>query len=161
MRPIAIEGPTDLSEPWLGPPPSLSKLLPENSIVLADAGAHLAWLSYYLVLSDGQHYHKPGSFGPMAWAVNGALGTKCAFPERTVVVGCGDGGYLLSGFELLTAVQYNIPVIWIVFDDSEFKLIKMFRITAACRVCAGGFHKSRLRRVCQGLRGARLSSRYD
>jgi acetolactate synthase-1/2/3 large subunit len=43
-------------------------------------------------------------------------------------VGCGDGGYLLSGFELLTAVQYNIPVIWIIFDDSEFKLIKMFQI---------------------------------
>jgi acetolactate synthase-1/2/3 large subunit len=109
---------------------SLSKLLPANSIVLADAGAHLAWLSYYLVLSEGQHYHKPGSFGPMAWAVNGGLGTKCAFPDRTVVVGCGDGGYLLSGFELLTAVQHNIPVIWIIFDDSEFKLIKLFQITA-------------------------------
>jgi len=65
----------------------------------------------------------------MAWAVNGALGTKLAFPDRTVVVGCGDGGYLLSGFELLTAVQYNIPVIWIIFDDCEFKLIKLFQLT--------------------------------
>src|SRR6266849_963666 len=108
---------------------SLSELLPHNSIVLADAGAHLAWLSYYLELSEGQHYLKPGSFGPMAWAVNGALGTKCAHPDRTVVVGCGDGGYLLSGFELLTAVQYEIPVIWIIFDDSEFKLIKLFQVT--------------------------------
>ena len=108
---------------------SLSRLLPANGIVLADAGAHLAWLSYYLQLSEGQHYHKPGSFGPMAWAVNGGLGTKCAHPDRTVVVGCGDGGYLLSGFELLTAVQYNIPVIWIIFDDGEFKLIKMFQVT--------------------------------
>ena len=107
---------------------SLSKLLPKDSIVLADAGAHLAWLAYYLQLSEGQHYHKPGSFGPMAWAVNGAIGTKCAFPDRTVVVGCGDGGYLLSGFELLTSVQHNIPVIWIIFDDSEFKLIKMFEV---------------------------------
>jgi acetolactate synthase-1/2/3 large subunit len=107
---------------------SLSKLLPKDAIVLADAGAHLGWLAYYLQLSEGQHYHKPGSFGPMAWAVNGGIGTKCAFPDRTVVVGCGDGGYLLSGFELLTAVQHNIPVIWIVFDDSEFKLIKMFEV---------------------------------
>jgi acetolactate synthase-1/2/3 large subunit len=107
---------------------SLSKLLPKNGIVLADAGAHLAWLSYYLQLSDGQHYHKPGSFGPMAWAVNGGLGTKCAFPDRTVVVGCGDGGYLLSGFELTTAAQYQIPVIWIIFNDGEFKLIKMYQV---------------------------------
>src|SRR6266496_1581045 len=108
---------------------SLSKMLPKNGIVLADAGAHLAWLSYYLQLSEGQHYRKPGSFGPMAWAVNGGIGTKCAHPDRTVIVGCGDGGYLLSGFELLTAVQYDIPVIWIIFDDSEFKLIKMFQVT--------------------------------
>jgi acetolactate synthase-1/2/3 large subunit len=115
---------------------SLSRLLPDNTIVLADAGAHLAWLGYYLRLTRGQHYRKPGSFGPMAWAVNGALGTKRAHPDRTVVVGCGDGGYLLSGFELLTAVQYDIPVIWIIFDDGEFKLIKIFQIAT--------FHESGL-----------------
>lgn len=109
---------------------SLSRLLPDHSIVLADAGAHLAWLGYYLELSDGQHFRKPGSFGPMAWAVNGALGVKAAHPDRTVVVGCGDGGYLLSGFELMTAVQYDIPVIWIIFHDDEFKLIKLFQIEA-------------------------------
>jgi acetolactate synthase-1/2/3 large subunit len=64
----------------------------------------------------------------MAWAVNGALGTKCAHPDSQVIVGCGDGCYLLSGFELLTAVQYDIPVIWIIFNDGEFKLIKLFQI---------------------------------
>src|SRR5271166_2396679 len=36
-----------------------------------------------------------------------------AFPDRPVIVGCGDGCDLLSGFELLTAVRYNLPVIWI------------------------------------------------
>lgn len=139
VEPVQVEKDRHLSSPILELEPdrihpgqmarSLSKLLPKDSIVLADAGAHLAWLAYYLQLSEGQHYHKPGSFGPMAWAVNGAIGTKCAFPDRTLVVGCGDGGYLLSGFELLTAVQHDIPVIWIIFDDSEFKLIKMFEVT--------------------------------
>jgi len=109
---------------------SLSKMLPDNGIVLADAGAHLAWLGYFLQLRRGQHYRKPGSFGPMAWAVNGALGTKMAFPDRPVIVGCGDGCYLLSGFELLTAVKYNIPVIWIIFDDGEYKLIKLYQLSA-------------------------------
>jgi acetolactate synthase-1/2/3 large subunit len=108
---------------------SLAKMLPEGSIVLADAGAHLAWLAYYLVLSGGQNYRKPGSFGPMACHVNGALGVKCASPDRHVIVGCGDGCYLLSGFELLTAVQYDIPVIWIIFNDGEFKLIKLYQMT--------------------------------
>jgi acetolactate synthase I/II/III large subunit len=109
---------------------SLSKLLPDNAIVLADAGAHLAWLGYFLQLKRGQHYRKPGGFGPMAWAVNGALGAKIAFPDRPVIVGCGDGCYLLSGFELLTAVRYNIPVIWIIFQDDEYKLIKLYQLSA-------------------------------
>jgi acetolactate synthase I/II/III large subunit len=109
---------------------SLSKMLPDNAIVLADAGAHLAWLGYFLQLRPGQHYRKPGSFGPMAWAVNGALGTKMAFPDRPIIVGCGDGCYLLSGFELLTAVRYGLPVIWIIFNDGEYKLIKLYQLSA-------------------------------
>jgi len=87
--------------------------------VLADAGAHLAWLGYYLQLSQGQNYRKPGSFGPMAWAVTARSGPRSPTPDRTVVVGCGDGCYNLSGFELMTAVQYDIPVIWIVFTTAS------------------------------------------
>ncbi len=131
---LRIGGPNHINPGQLAQ--SLSKMLPDNAIVLADAGAHLAWLGYYLELTRGQNYHKPGSFGPMAWATNGALGTKMAHPDRTVIVGCGDGCYNLSGFELMTAVQYDIPVIWIIFDDGEFKLIKIFQLSA--------FHESGL-----------------
>ena len=113
---------------------SVSKLMPDNAVVLADAGAHLAWLGYYLELRDGQNFRKPGMYGPMAGNTNGALGVKIAQPDRTVIVGCGDGCYLMSGFELLTAVQYDIPVIWIIFNDGEFKLIKLYQI-AAFREC--------------------------
>ena len=62
--------------------------------------------------------------------VNGAIGVKCAHPDRTVVVGCGDGCYSLSGFELMTAVEHSLPVIWIIFDDGEFKLIKLYQLSA-------------------------------
>jgi acetolactate synthase-1/2/3 large subunit len=109
---------------------SIGRMLPPDAVLLADAGAHLAWLGYYVELADGQNFRKAGEFGPMAGHVNGALGLKVAHPERTVVVGCGDGCYLLSGFELMTAVQYQIPVIWIIFDDEEFKLIKLYQLEA-------------------------------
>jgi acetolactate synthase-1/2/3 large subunit len=107
---------------------AIGRMLPENGILLADAGAHLAWLGYYVELEEGQNFRKAGSFGPMAGHVNGAIGAKIAHPDRTVVVGCGDGCYSLSGFELMTAVEHDIPVIWVIFDDREFKLIKIFQI---------------------------------
>ena len=96
--------------------------------MLADAGAHLAWLGYYVQLEEGQSFRKCGAFGPMAAHTNGALGVKVAQPNRTVVVGCGDGCYAMSGFELMTAVEHNLPVIWVVFNDTELKLVKLYQL---------------------------------
>ncbi|MBF8193569.1 thiamine pyrophosphate-binding protein [Nonomuraea sp. K274] len=107
---------------------AIGRMLPERGVLLADAGAHLAWLGYYVELEEGQNFRKAGSFGPMAGHVNGAIGLKVAQPDRTVVVGCGDGCYSLSGFELMTAVEHDIPVIWVIFDDQEFKLIKLYQM---------------------------------
>lgn len=109
---------------------AIGRMLPPRSVLLADAGAHLAWLGYYVDLEAGQNFRKAGEFGPMAGHVNGALGVKAAHPDRTVVVGCGDGCYNLSGFELMTAVEHDLPVIWVIFDDGEFKLIKIYQISA-------------------------------
>ena len=99
----------------------------------------------------------------MAGHVNGALGLKVAHPERTVVVGCGDGCYLLSGFELMTAVQYQIPVIWIVFDDEEFKLIKLYQLEAYHETGLVEFHNpdfAAYARAC-GADGYRVDTLED
>ncbi len=108
----------------------IGRKLPRDAVLLADAGAHLAWLGYYVELEEGQHFRKAGEFGPMAGHTNGALGVQVAHPDRTVVVGCGDGCYNLSGFELMTAVEHDLPVIWVIFDDREFKLIKIYQVAA-------------------------------
>lgn len=104
----------------------ISENLPEKSIIMGDAGAHMLWLNCYLKLTKEQLYQNPGSFGPMASNVNGAMGVKCANPDRPVICACGDGDYLMAGFELLTAVENNIPVIWVIFNNGEFNIIKKF-----------------------------------
>ena len=106
----------------------LSDNLPEDAIVLGDAGSHMLWLNCYLNLGKNQRYQNPGSFGPMASHTNGAIGVKCAHPDKVVISGSGDGCYLMAGFELLTAVQNNIPVIWVIFNNGEFNVIKKLLI---------------------------------
>ncbi|MFH0738849.1 MAG: thiamine pyrophosphate-binding protein [Candidatus Omnitrophota bacterium] len=105
---------------------AMSRNLPANAVVMGDAGSHMLWLNCYLSLTKHQLYQNPGSFGPMASHVNGAIGVKCADPNRVVVCGCGDGAYQMAGFELMTAIQYNIPVIWVIFNNGEFNVIKKF-----------------------------------
>ena len=105
---------------------AISTVAPENAIIMGDAGSHMLWLSEYMKLGKNQRYQNPGSFGPMASHTNGCMGVKCANPDKVVISGSGDGCYLMAGFELLTAVQNNIPVVWVIFDNGEFNVIKKF-----------------------------------
>lgn len=105
---------------------AISRHLPEGAIVMGDAGSHMLWLNCYLSLDKHQLYQNPGSFGPMASHVNGSIGVKCANPHRAVICGCGDGAYQMAGFELMTAIQYDIPVVWVIFNNGEFNVIKKF-----------------------------------
>jgi acetolactate synthase I/II/III large subunit len=107
---------------------AIGRHLPPDAVLLADAGTHLAWMGYYVDLEAGQNFRKCGQFGPMAAHTNGAIGVKLAQPERTVVVGCGDGCYSMSGFELMTAMQNDVPVIWVIFNDDEYKLVKVYQL---------------------------------
>ncbi|HEY2224099.1 thiamine pyrophosphate-binding protein [Actinomycetospora sp.] len=107
---------------------AIGRMLPPRGVLLADAGAHLAWLGYFTALEAGQNFRKTGGFGPMAGHVNGAIGVKAAQPERTVVVGCGDGCYSMAGFELMTAVENDLPVIWVIFNDGEYKLVRLYQL---------------------------------
>ena len=107
---------------------AISRMLPEGGVVMADVGVHMAWSAYYLTLRDGQNFRKPPSYGPMAMGTNGALGVKCAQPDRTVIATVGDGCYLMAGFELTTAVQHNIAVIWVIFNDGVYNLIKLSQL---------------------------------
>jgi len=106
----------------------ISRLSPDRSIILGDAGAHMLWLHAFLSLERGQIYQNPGSFGPMAANVNASMGVQCACPDRQVIMACGDGDYQMAGFELVTAVENNIPVVWIIFNNGEFNVIKMFQL---------------------------------
>jgi len=106
----------------------ISKYLPERAIILGDAGGHMLWLGGYLHLTKGQNYHNPGAFGPMASHVNASIGMQCANPDRRVIVACGDGDYQMAGFELMTAVENKIPLVWIIFNNGEFNVIKFLQM---------------------------------
>ena len=134
----------------------LSDNLPENAIVMGDAGSHMLWANCYLRLSGNQRYQNPGSFGPMASHTNGCIGVKCANPDKAVIACVGDGCYQMAGFELMTAVQYNIPVIWIIFNNHEFNIIKKFLLNMYNDEAFMDFEEPGFREICRSLWRQRL-----
>ena len=61
----------------------------------------------------------------MAYGVPAAVAAKALLPERTVVCIAGDGDFLMSGQELGTATQYDLPIVVLVVNNGMFGTIRM------------------------------------
>jgi acetolactate synthase-1/2/3 large subunit len=103
---------------------ALRSVLPENGLVLSDVGVHHNWLvsefSAYRSRSLLQSY----GFASMGFGIAGALGAKLAAPDRPVVSVCGDGGFLMLPSPVATAVEYDIPVVWLVWNNYGYCSIR-------------------------------------
>jgi acetolactate synthase-1/2/3 large subunit len=75
----------------------------------------------------------PVDYSCMGYAVPAALGAKLACPDAPVVALAGDGAFLMTGLELLTAVQSEIGVVVFVLRDRELAQIAQFQRTALGR----------------------------
>ena len=60
----------------------------------------------------------------MGYGVSASIGGQIAAPERQVVCVCGDGDFQMQGMEVVTAVNYNIPVKWFVMNNQSLAMIK-------------------------------------
>ena len=117
----------------------IRELSPENTYFLADSSSHWAWAMHYLSIGKEGGFFPTLSLGAMGASIGAAIGVKLSNPLHPVVCICGDGSFLMGGNEVATAAQYNIPVIWIVFNDArygmpELSVKKMYNRTIGVRL---------------------------
>ena len=98
--------------------------MPPDTITTTDAGNFAGWPARFL------RWNRPGTFlgptsGAMGYAVPAAIGAKLARPDQPVVAFAGDGGFLMTGAELETAVRAQAPVIVFVYDNAQYGTIIM------------------------------------
>ena len=94
----------------------LTQALPSDSILVADTGHAGIWTGSMVDLNHtGQDYIRCA--GSLGWGLSGAIGVKCALPNRPVISFSGDGGFMYHIAELETAVRYNIPVVSVVNNN--------------------------------------------
>jgi acetolactate synthase-1/2/3 large subunit len=63
-------------------------------------------------------------FGPMGFGVGGALGAKLAAPDRPVVAVVGDGAFWMHANVIATAYEYDIPVVYVVWNNYAYASIR-------------------------------------
>lgn len=102
----------------------LNRLLPPETIVTGDAGNHWSWFGRYFRFPQEGMYLGPTS-GAMGYAMPAAIGAALAHPNTPVLAVAGDGGFLMTGNELETAVRCTLPVIALVFNNRSYATIRM------------------------------------
>ena len=63
-------------------------------------------------------------FGPMGFGVAGVLGAKLAAPERPCVAVVGDGALFMHASVLGTAIEYELPVVWVIWNNYAYASIR-------------------------------------
>ena len=102
----------------------IDQVLPEDAIVVSDIGVHHNWLIEFCKPTRPDSLIGSMGFGPMGFGVAGVLGAKVAAPDRPCVSVCGDGAFLMHASVLATALEYDLPVVWVVWNNYAYASIR-------------------------------------
>jgi acetolactate synthase-1/2/3 large subunit len=119
-KPLPQPGSVNLSEIMVW----LRGHLPDDSIICNGAGNYAGWIHRFYRFR--RFNTQMGTVcGFMGYGVPAAVAMKTLYPQRSVLAINGDGDFLMNGQEFATAVQYKLPIIVLVFDNSTFGTIRM------------------------------------
>ena len=95
----------------------LQRGLPEDAIVTCDAGENRIMMTHFYQTKSAEGFLQAAGSGPMGFGIPAALGAKLVHPDRPVVAVVGDGGFAMTMNGLMTAVEQDIPIITVVFNN--------------------------------------------
>ena len=102
----------------------LNEKLPDNAIITNDAGNFSGWAQRFYRYRGFRTQLGPTS-GAMGYGIPAAISARLVRPDRPVVCFVGDGGAMMSGQEVATAVQYGSDPIILVINNNSYGTIRM------------------------------------
>ena len=102
----------------------LNDVVDPSVIVTLDAGNNRLWMSHFFKSKDVRTVFCPGGIAGMGWGPPAALAAKLVNPQRPVLSVSGDGGFAMILHVLSTAVQYDLPVAFVVMNNSGLGMVR-------------------------------------
>ena len=115
----------DMSTP-LKPPRLMKELqeaMPGDALLFVDIGNSMAWAIHYLTITQPRSFFVNLGFASMGHAVAASIGGKLAAPEKPVIALVGDAAFAMNGMEVHTAVENEVPVVWIVLNNGGHGMV--------------------------------------
>jgi acetolactate synthase I/II/III large subunit len=102
----------------------IAETAPENAIYVTDVGWNKNGAGQQLLANKPRTFLTSGGMATMGYAPGAAIGAKLAAPESTVICLVGDGGLMSVIGSLTTAVELNVPIVVILFNNYCFATIR-------------------------------------
>jgi pyruvate dehydrogenase (quinone) len=103
----------------------INELADKDAIFTVDTGMCCVWAARYIDGTGGRKMLGSFNHGSMANAMPQAIGAALACPDKQVIAFCGDGGLSMMLGDLMTIVQYKLPVKIIVFNNRSLGMVKL------------------------------------
>ncbi len=137
----------------------LQDALPRDALVFVDGGANRSWALHYWQALHPRTFFCATGMASMGFGVAAAIGGKFAAPDRLVVAITGDGGFLMNGMEVSTAVHYKKQVIWVVLNDAGYGIVDHMLRALKLPVVGTRYPRVDFVRVAEGLGALGISIR--
>ncbi len=122
-----------------------------ETIFTTDSGNGTFLAVEALVLDKPGKFLAPVDYSCMGYAVPAAIGAKLAAPHAPVIALAGDGAFLMTGLELLTAAALRLPLMVFVLRDRELAQIAQFQSVAFGRKAQSELPDFDLASICRGV----------
>lgn len=98
--------------------------LPDDGILLSDVGVHHNWIVQEWEARQPRTLLQSWGFASMGFGLGGVIGSHLAAPDKKSVAVVGDGGFLMLPSVVATAVEYDVPAVWVVWNNGGYMSIR-------------------------------------
>ncbi len=126
LHPLAYEDSDEVIKPqWAIE--RLGELLGDDANITTDVGQHQMWTAQFYPFSRARQWITSGGLGTMGFGFPAALGVKRGCPDKISINVTGDGSILMNIQELMTSVEYKLPVINVILNNNYLGMVRQWQ----------------------------------
>ncbi|MBI4656495.1 MAG: thiamine pyrophosphate-binding protein [Elusimicrobia bacterium] len=101
----------------------IQEAIPSDAMIFVDPGTSVFWAFHYFSSNEpGNFFVNTGLFS-MGHGTAACIGGKLARPDKTTVAIAGDAAFAMNGMEVHTAVELDLPIVWVVLNNGGHGMI--------------------------------------